>query len=331
MEGAVGDSHGHGHGHSHVPVPLAGEAGGEDEGLAAVKLSAAGLGLTAAVQFAFVAASGSVALLADGLHNLGDVFTTVTLWVAFVVGRRQADRGHSFGFARAEDVAGVLVVLAIAASAVVAVTESLAKLAGGVAPLRNPGWALAAAFVGVAGNEAVAQYKLRVGRRIRSVPLEADGRHSRVDGLASLAAAAGIAGAWAGWPAADPLAGMLLSAVIVWVLVGTTRDVLDRLLDRVDPEVIDEVERAAGSVPGIEAVHAVRARWVGRSLQVLVHAEVDPDLPLRDAHDLGEHARHAIFHALPGVAAVDLHLDPAGLDEHETHGHTLHHRAQGSR
>jgi len=327
----VGGGHAHGHGHSHAPVPLAGEAGGEDQGLRAVKLSAAGLAVTAAVQFAFVAASGSVALLADGLHNLGDVLTTVTLWVAFRVGRRQPDRGYTFGFARAEDVAGVLVVLAIAVSALVAVTESLTKLAGEVPSLRNPGWALAAAFAGVAGNEAVAQYKLAVGRRINSVPLEADGRHSRVDGLASLAAAAGIAGAWAGWPAADPLAGLALSAVIVWVLVGTTRDVLARLLDRVDPEVIDEVERAAGSVAGVEAVHAARARWVGRSLHVLVHAEVDPDLPLRTAHALGEQVRHAVFHALPGVAAVDLHLDPAGVDEHDSHGETLHHRGQGSR
>jgi cation diffusion facilitator family transporter len=278
-----------------------------------------------------VAASGSVALLADGLHNLGDVFTTATLLVAFMVGRRQPDRGYTFGFARAEDVAGVLVVLAIAASAVVAAWESVARLTGDPAGLRNPGWALAAAVVGVAGNEAVARYKLEVGRRINSVPLEADGRHSRVDGLASLAAAAGIAGAWAGWPAADPLAGLLLSAVIVWVLVGTTRDVLARLLDRVDPGVIDEIERAAASVPGVEAVHGVRARWVGRSLHVLVHVEVDPALPLRAAHELGEQARHAVFHALPGVAAVDLHLDPAGVDEHDSHGETMHHRGQGSR
>ena len=330
MGGGHGQGHG-GHGHGHVPVPLAGSADDEDQGLRAVKLSAAGLALTAAVQFALVAASGSVALLADGLHNLGDVFTTVTLWVAFVVGRRRPDRGHTFGFARAEDVAGVLVVLAIAASAVVAAAESVAKLAGGVPPLRNPAWALAAALAGVAGNEAVAQYKLRVGRRINSVPLEADGHHARVDGLASLAAAAGIVGAWAGWPAADPLAGLLLSAVIAWVLVGTTRDVLARLLDRVDPEVIDQVERAAGSVAGVEAVHGTRARWVGRSLQVIVHAEVDPDLPLRAAHDLCEQVRHAIFHAVPGVAEVDLHLDPAGIDERDSHGQTLHHRGQGSR
>jgi cation diffusion facilitator family transporter len=323
--------HGHGHGHSHAPMPLAGSAAGEDAGLRAVKLSAVGLGLTAAIQFVFVAASGSVALLADGLHNLGDVFTTVTLWIAFVVGRRQPDRGYTFGFTRAEDVAGVLVVLAIAASAVVAAWESLTRLAGGVPALRNPGWALAAALVGVAGNEAVARYKLTVGRRINSVPLEADGRHSRVDGLASLAAAAGIAGAWAGWPAADPVAGLLLSAVIAWMLVATTRDVLARLLDRVDPEVVDQVERAAGSVEGAEAVHAVRARWVGRALHVLVHADVDPDLPLRDAHALGERIRHAIFHALPGVAAVDLHLDPAGVEEHDSHGETMHHRGQGSR
>src|SRR6266545_3712299 len=225
-EATVGGSHGH----VHAPVPVAGSPGGADEGLRAVRLSAVGLGLTAAVQFAFVAASGSVALLADALHNVGDVFTTATLWIAFVVGRRQPDRDHTFGYARAEDVAGVLVVLAIAASAAVAAWESLDKLLGGVV-----------------GNEAVAQYKIRVGRRVNSVPLEADGRHSRVDGLASLAAALGIAAAWAGWPAADPLAGLLLSGVIVWVLVVSARDVLDRLLDRVDAGVVDQIEHAAAS------------------------------------------------------------------------------------
>src|SRR6266511_391948 len=183
-EATVGGSHGH----VHAPVPVAGSPGGADEGLRAVRLSAVGLGLTAAVQFAFVAASGSVALLADALHNLGDVFTTATLWIAFVVGRRQPDRDHTFGYARAEDVAGVLVVLAIAASAAVAAWESLDKLLGGEVPeLRRPSWALGAALVGVVGNEAVAQYKIRVGRRVNSVPLEADGRHSRVGGMGRLA------------------------------------------------------------------------------------------------------------------------------------------------
>ncbi|HEV8650527.1 MAG TPA: cation diffusion facilitator family transporter [Actinomycetes bacterium] len=315
--------------HSHAPVPVAGSREGEDEGARAVARAALALALTAAVELAFVAASGSVALLADGLHNLGDVFTTVTLLIAFRVGRRQPDRRYTFGLARAEDVAGVLVVLAIAASAGVALAESLAKLAGPVAPLRNPGWALAAALVGMAGNEAVAQYKIRVGRRINSVPLEADGRHSRVDGLASLAAAVGIAGAWAGWPTADPLAGLLLSAVIAWVLVGTVRDVLARLMDRVDPEVIDRVEQAAGSVEGVEAAHAVRARWVGRTLHVLVHVGVDPELPLGRAHDLAERVRHQIFHAVPGVSEVDVHLDPAGVDEHASHSETLHHTRPG--
>jgi cation diffusion facilitator family transporter len=315
--------------HSHAPVPVAGSRRGEDEGARAVALAAVVLAVTAALELALVVVSGSVALLADGLHNLGDVFTTATLLIAFRVGRRQADRRYTFGLARAEDVAGVLVVLAIAASAGLALVESLARLADPGQPLRNPGWALAAALVGVAGNEAVAEYKIRVGRRINSVPLEADGRHSRVDGLASLAAAAGIAGAWAGWPAADPLAGLLLSAVIVWVLVGTVRDVVARLMDRVDPEVIDRIERAAGSVEGAGAAHAVRARWVGRTLHVLLHVGVDPDLPLGRAHTLGERVRHRVFHAVPGVSAVDVHLDPAGVDEHDSHGETLHHTRPG--
>jgi cation diffusion facilitator family transporter len=312
--------------HRHAPAPVAGTRLGEDEGVRAVVRAAAGLALTAAVEFAFAAASGSVALLADGFHNLGDVFTTGTLLVAFTVARRGADRRYTFGLARAEDVAGVLVVLAIAASAGIALTESLAKLTGQAGALRNPGWALGAALVGMLGNETVAQYKVRVGRRINSVPLQADGRHSRIDGLASLAAAAGIAGSWAGWPAADPVAGLLLTAAIVWVLVGAVRDVLARLLDRVDPEVVDAIERAAGSVPGAGEAHAVRARWLGRSLHVLVHVTVDPALPLGEAHALGERVRHRIFHSQPGVAEVDVHLDPAGTDEHASHAETLHHQ-----
>ncbi|HEX6675263.1 MAG TPA: cation diffusion facilitator family transporter [Actinomycetes bacterium] len=311
--------------HRHAPAPVAGTRLGEDEGVRAVVRAAAGLAVTAAVEFAFAAVSGSVALLADGFHNLGDVFTTATLLVAFTVARRGADRRYTFGFARAEDVAGVLVVLAIAASAAIAVTESLAKLTGQAGALRSPGWALGAALVGVLGNETVAQYKVRVGRRINSVPLQADGRHSRIDGLASLAAAAGIVGSWAGWPAADPVAGLLLSAAIVWVLAGAVRDVLARLLDRVDPEVVDAIEHAAASVPGAGEAHAVRARWLGRSLHVLVHVTVDPSLPLGEAHALGERVRHRIFHSQPGVAEVDVHLDPAGTDEHASHAETLHH------
>ena len=315
--------------HRHAPAPVAGSRLGEDEGVRAVMIAAAGLALTAAVEFVFAAASGSVALLADGFHNLGDVFTTATLLVAFVIARRSADRRYTFGLARAEDVAGVLVVLAIAASAAIALTESLAKLTGPAVPLRGPGWALAAALVGMLGNEAVAQYKVRVGRRINSVHLQADGQHSRVDGLASLAAAAGIAGSWAGWPAADPLAGVLLSAVIVWVLVGAVRDVLARLLDRVDPEVVDAIEQAASSVPGASQAHAVRARWLGRSLQVLIHVSVDAEMPLGEAHALGERVRHRIFHSQPGVAEVDVHLDPAGPDQHVSHAETMHHVAAG--
>jgi cation diffusion facilitator family transporter len=317
------------HRHAPAPVPVAGSRLGEDEGARAVTIAAAGLAATAAVEFAFAAASGSVALLADGFHNLGDVFTTATLLVAFAIARRSADRRYTFGLARAEDVAGVLVVLAIAASAAIALTESLSKLTGPAAPLRAPGWALAAALVGMLGNEVVAQYKVRVGRRINSVPLQADGQHSRVDGLASLAAAAGIAGSWAGWPAADPLAGLLLSAVIVWVLVGAVRDVLARLLDRVDPEVVDAIEQAAASVPGAGQAHDVRARWLGRSLHVLIHVSVDPEMPLGEAHALGERVRHRIFHSQPGVAEVDVHLDPAGPDQHVSHAETMHHVAAG--
>ena len=223
-----------------------------------------------------MAASGSVALLADGLHNLGDVFTTVTLWIPFLVGKRRLDRGRTFGFARVEDVAGVLVVLAIAASAVIAAAESLVPDRGGAAAAQ-PRLGAGRGLRRVAGNEAVAR-----GPGSGRAPDQlgpAGGRRPPLAGRrAGQSGRRGQRRGLGGWPAADPLASLLLSAVIAWVLVGTTRDVLARLLDRVDPDVIDQVERAAGSVAGSRlSTPSGPAGWA--ALHVLVHAGSTPTCP----------------------------------------------------
>jgi cation diffusion facilitator family transporter len=296
------------------------------DGIRAIKVSTFGLAATAAVQFAIAALGGSVALLADGLHNLGDVFTTVALWVAFLASRRAADRRYTFGYDRFEDLAGVGIVAIIALTAAAAAYESYRAMLR-PKPVGHLALSMAAAVVGIIGNEAVAQYKIRIGRRIHSVALEADGIHSRIDGFVSAAALVGLFGVALGFPKADPIAALAITAVIVWVTIGTARGVIRRVVDAVDPELIHEIEHSAHAVDGVIDAHDVQARWAGRSLLVNLHVSIDQDLPLHEAHDIGEDVRHAILHDVEGVAQVSVHFDPwaEGSDDAHYHRTTAHH------
>src|SRR5947199_4234415 len=276
------DGHGHGvHGHEHGRVDA--DLYGNEVGLRAVQISTAGMFLVAAIQFAIAAIGGSAGLFADALHNLGDVLTTVALWIAFVLARRAANQRYTYGYYRAEDLAGIFIVLVIIASAVAGAVESIQKLTTGTVPTQLP-LSMAAALVGVAGNELLAQYKISVGKRINSVPLIADGQHSRIDGLTSLAAFVGLIGVALGLGIADPIAGLVITVVILTVVYSTTRSVLQRLLDAVDERVVPSIVSIASEVPGVEAVNDVRARGVGHTLHVAMHSEVNAELTLVKGH-----------------------------------------------
>src|SRR6266571_3899945 len=249
---------GHGHEHGKVDADLY----GNKAGLRAVQISTAGMFIVAAIQFAIAGIGGSAGLFADALHNLGDVLTTVALWIAFVISNRAANQRYTYGYHRAEDLAGIFIVLVIIASAVAGAWESIQKLSSGSAPTHLL-LSMAAAVVGFVGNEILAWYKISVGKRINSVPLVADGQHSRIDGLTSLAALIGLIGAAFGLRIADPIAGLVITVVILTVVYSPSRSVLQRLLDAVDPHVVPSIIATASEVPGVEDVGDVRARWVG--------------------------------------------------------------------
>jgi cation diffusion facilitator family transporter len=279
-------------------------------GIRAVKISLVVLGLTALSQIAIVAVSGSVALLADTIHNFSDALTSVPLWIAFSLSRRGATRRYTYGLGRAEDVAGLFVVVVIAASAVVAAVEAVRRLVEPV-PLSHLGWVAAAGVVGFLGNEVVALYRIGVGRRIGSAALRADGLHARADGLTSLAVVAGAAGAALGFPAADPIVGLLIAVAIVAVMAVAVRDVFGRLLDSVDPALVDTAYRVLGDLHGVGAVRQVRMRWVGHRLMADVELDVDANLSLTEAHDLAHDAEHALAHAVPKLSEATVHAYPA--------------------
>ncbi|MGH8885377.1 MAG: cation diffusion facilitator family transporter [Egibacteraceae bacterium] len=313
------DSQGHVHDHASMDRELLTHA----KAMRAIWISVAMLGATAVAQLAIVAISGSVGLFADALHNLGDVAGTASLWVALRLSRRAASDEFPYGWRRAEDLAGLFILVAIAASAALAGWESITALLGGARQVTNLGLAFGAALLGVVGNEGAARYRIHVGRQIDSVALVADGQHARTDGLASAAAAIGILGVWLGFPLADPLAGLAITSAIVWILCRTGRDVLRRTMDAVEPSLLPRIREVVGGIDGVCGVHDVRARYLGRGLVVQLHAEVDPDLPLRAAHDLAEQVRHRVVHEFPQLVTIDVHLDPAGVDG--AHDGTAHH------
>jgi cation diffusion facilitator family transporter len=296
----------HGHEHGKVDADLYGNRAG----LRAVQISTAGMLLVSVIQFAIAWIGGSAGLFADALHNFGDVFTTIALWIAFVISNRAANQRYTYGYYRAEDLAGIFIVLVIIASATASAVESIQKLTSGNIPTQIY-LSMAAALVGVAGNELLAQYKISVGKRINSVSLIADGHHSRIDGLTSLAAFIGLLGVKLGFPKADPIAGIVITIVIVTVVFSTSRSVMQRLLDAVDPHVVPSIITTASAVPGVEQVTDVRARWVGHTLHVVMNIEVDAELTLLKAHAIAEDVRHQLFHEVKGISEVLIHTDPS--------------------
>jgi cation diffusion facilitator family transporter len=297
---------------------------GSAEGLRAVKISLLGLGATALIQLIVVLVSGSVALLADTIHNFADASTAIPLWLAFSISRRAPTRRYTYGFGRAEDLAGVFVLLMIAGSSAIAAWESFQRLLH-PQPIINLGFVAVASIVGFLGNELVAQYRIHTGERIGSAALTADGYHARTDGLTSLAVLVGALGVWLGFPQADPLVGLLITAAILLILRRATAQIWHRLMDSVNPELLATVEAAAQSAEGVQGVSQVRARWIGHTIHAEALITADCDLTLSQAHAVAEAARHAMLHAVPRLSSVTVHVDPCTHDGSDPHAELAHH------
>ncbi|MFD3927551.1 cation diffusion facilitator family transporter [Streptomyces sp. NPDC058614] len=294
-------------------------------GMRALWVSLIVLGATAAAQAVVVVLSGSVALLGDTVHNAADALTAVPLGIAFVLGRRAATRRFTYGYGRAEDLAGIVIVLTIAASAAFAAWTAVDRLLN-PRPLHHIPVVAVAAVIGFLGNEWVARHRIRVGREIGSAALVADGLHARTDGFTSLAVLVGAGGAALGWQLADPLVGLAITAAILLVLRDAAREVFRRVMDAVDPAMIDRAEEALREVPGVRGVGELRLRWIGHRLRAEVAVVVDGEVSVRRAHDIAVEAEHALLHAVPRLTAALVHADPAPAPgESDPHLTLAHH------
>ena len=332
-----GHTHPHAHGgigqvfrrlvrtHSHDSTDrLDGELEGSAEGIRALWMSLAALGVTAALQLVVVMVSGSVALLGDTLHNFADALTAVPLGLAFVVSRRPPNRRYTYGYGRAEDLAGIAVIVMIAVSAIATGWVAIERLVN-PQPVHRVGWVIAAGFIGFAGNELAARFRIRTGRRIGSAALVADGVHARADGLTSLAVVVGAIFVAAGVPDADPVIGLLIAVAIGFVAKDAARSVYYRLMDAVSPELVDRARATVQATPGVLSVPDLRLRWVGHRLQAEAEITVDPARSQIDAHAIAHEAHHALLHAIPRLDRVIVHASPAGVDGIEIHTATEHH------
>ena len=312
-------------GHSHDSADRVDQAlEASDEGVRALKVSLVGLGTTAALQAIVVVVSGSVALLGDTLHNVADALTALPLWLAFNLGKRPPNRRYPYGYGRAEDLAGLSILLAILASAALAGYESVRRLLD-PADVRYLGAVAAASVIGFAGNELVARYRITVGRRIGSAALVADGLHARTDGLTSLAVLLGAGGMALGWRQADAVVGLLITLAILVVLRGAAREVYRRLMDAVDPALLASVEDVVASTDGVLRVTEARVRWLGHRLRAEVEIEVDSSCSVVDGHNVAATAYHALLHEIPRLTSAVVHVSPDSSDGVDHHAEPSHH------
>lgn len=288
-------------------------------------ISLAILLITAGIQGLVVVASGSVALLGDTLHNAADALTAVPLWLAFRLGRRPPTRRFTYGFGKTEDVAGVVVLALIFGSAAFAGYEAIDRLMH-PQKITHLGFVMVAAVVGAVGNEVVAQYRIRVGRRIGSAALEADGIHARTDGVTSLLVLIGAIAVALGAQWADPVVGLVITAAILIVGYQAALSVGQRLLDAVDPAIVARIEATVAAVDGVVAVTKVRARWVGHRLLAQVRLSVDGALSVTKAHEVAELAQHELLHHISNLSDAIIHVDPAAVG-FDPHAATSHHRS----
>jgi cation diffusion facilitator family transporter len=319
--GHSGHSHGGDHGHVHGIVDPAITT--TARGLWAVKWAFIALFITASLQLVVVILSRSVALLADTIHNFGDAATAIPLSIAFLFARRPPSRRFTFGFGRVEDLAGVAVVLTITASAAVAAYVAIERLIHPRA-VTHLAAIVVASIIGFLGNEGVAVFRIRVGKQIRSAALIADGYHARTDGWTSLAVLVGAMGVHFGFPLADPIIGLLITVAILGIVWSSVKMVFSRMLDGVEPEVVDQIRTVAGGVAGVVEVSDVRARWLGHRMRAEVNLAVAPDLSIDAAHVISKEVEHELQHHLPFLSGVMIHVDPAtesGESKHRPRPH----------
>ncbi len=307
--------------HHHDPSGSTGTA----RGIQALRFSLWVLGLTAAGQAVVVWLSGSVALLADTIHNLSDALVALPLWFAFSISKRKPTPHYPYGFYRVEDLAGLCVLLAIFASGLWTGWESIQRIIDPKVP-QNILLGIVAGLVGGLGNEIVARYRLKVGKEIRSLALMAEGHHARVDALTSLGVVVGLGLVALGFPLADPIVGLIITAFIFSIVFEVGKDIVPRIVGKADADEIEEIRSVAKKIEGVKGVGGIKLQWLGHRCFADVCIAVSPLIAVSEAHRITEGVRHELLHHISALVDVTIHADPHTEESPDPfHDLTAHH------
>ncbi len=311
-------------GHSHSSTEMLDQAlTSSEQGIRAIKVSLAILACTALIELVIVFFSNSISLLGDSIHNFADALTALPLGIAFWLQRKPPTKRYTYGYGRAEDLAGIFIILVVAISLVFTTWIAISRLMH-PQPVQNIDWVIVGALVGFIGNETVAIYRTKVGVKIGSAALVADGAHAKTDGLTSLAVLIGAIGSMFGFKLADPIVALVISVIILGVLKGATKEIYQRLMDSVDPKLLDQVEHVLSQVEGVQSIDKIRIRWVGHNLLAEARLTSDGNLSLTQAHAIAEEAHHQLLHKVPRLSEALIHSDPTDSD-YQHHKLTAHH------
>lgn len=279
------------------------------QGIRTVWLALFGLILTTGIQASVVAISHSTALLADMVHNLGDTVNEIPLLLAFYLARRVATTRYTYGYGKAEDIAGIVVVASLTFSAGYTLYEAISRFIH-PEPFHNLGWVALASLVGFVGNETIAVMQIRVGRQIGSATMVADGLHTRTDGFASLAVLVAVAGAWLGFPIVDPIIGLVIGITIAVIAVDACKMIWYRLMDAVDPSLVAHIHTLVAAVAQVQQVDGVRVRWHGHKLLSELTVTVPASLTIAQADAIRTAITASIQHHHPQMASVAIVFIP---------------------
>ncbi|MEO8399907.1 MAG: cation diffusion facilitator family transporter [Ignavibacteriaceae bacterium] len=290
-------------------IPIYNDADFSKKGIKALKISTAALLGTGLLQVIIFYISGSAALLADTIHNFSDAFTAIPLWIAFVLSLRKPTRSLTYGYGRVEDAAGLIIILVILISGIIALYESVYKLINPV-NITNTNWVMAAGIIGFIGNELAAKYRIKTGKEINSISLVADGKHSRIDGITSLGVLVGAIGVKIGLPIIDPMAGIIISIFIFIILIETSKEIFNRLLDVVDPSLLTDIEKIALNIPNVKGVSDVKARWSGHKIYTEISITVANNISVEDGHSIAMNVHRHLIQKIAHLKNITIHVDP---------------------
>lgn len=259
--------------------------------------------------------SGSYALIAEGLHTLSDIITTVIAYVGFKIGQKPADKEHPRGYGRAEAISGLIIVLFLTMVGYEIIDTAKDKFLDPHLITVPSYYAAVMAFIGIILNFAISTYIIRIGKEINSPAIIADGKHQRTDIFSSVAILFGVIAANIGYPILDPIVGMIIGILILKTAYDIGKENINNILGKVpDDKLVKRIEKIANETPGAYEAHNIKVDNYGAYALVNLHVKVDGNLSVNEAHKIVHIVQNNIIKEIPEIKSASVHACPLGLE-----------------